>query len=242
MATTSERDLARIAKVLSDPRYWNKAHPEHPRVFADSQRLFRDAYPEPPQGSHAALGTVHVRTYKRTQDGKQVDVSAYDRVQKIGFRLPLSPELFGSAAIEDISNNVLHDWVQAAAIATVRDYGGLAEGDVRVIARKTKLESIPDVIAVLRNGRILVIEVKTGLEPKWTENQPSVYSLMREGYEVFSNDPKIEKLGFRKGEFLPPCELYVAYLSNPNGSVQITPLEDYPFAPGKRLDKGYKGR
>jgi hypothetical protein len=156
-------------------------------------------------------------------------------------RGPLPPKAPGRDAIDDASNNPLHDYVQNATISVARKYGAQAEGDVYVTT-KEGVTAIPDVIIALPNGRLIVVEVKTGIDPKWTNNQPPVYSLMRNGYEVYSTDERIEKLGFKKGELLPPFEVYVAYLSDPNGSVVITPLGDSPFAPGKRLDKGYKGK
>lgn len=134
MATTSERNRAQITKVMNDPRYWNKAHPDHARIFAESQRLFRDAYPEATPEKQAAPETVHVRAYTRVQDGKSIDVSAYDRRQEVAFhpltlQKPSLPEY-----LQEIAEGSIHRRTKEELVQHLRAHGDTVETEVTLVA------------------------------------------------------------------------------------------------------------
>lgn len=76
MTTLIPGQSEKIRKLMSDPRYWDRNHPDHDAALADVGHAFEEAYPETPSGA----GTVHVRSYMRHQDGRIVEVSGYDRV------------------------------------------------------------------------------------------------------------------------------------------------------------------
>lgn len=201
----------RIQKAMNDPRYWNKRDPEHAQAFANAQRAFEDAYREPEPETDTSPETVHVRSYTRMQDGKEVEVSAYDRTQQIAFRVPL-PEPQRNELIQEISNNKFHDkWVQILA-DEARSKGARVATDVRIKTLFGEVESIADLVIVWPDGTREMYEVKTGRDPRFTLNQIAVYPLIEQGYMVYSNDPKIEQLGFRRGEPLPEFCVFTTYV------------------------------
>lgn len=219
-------NLARIAKLMSDPRYWNKAHPEHLRVLAESQRAFRDAYPESPPDGQTAPGSVHVRAYTRTQDGKEVDVSAYDRRQDIAFNplgvgVPGKPEF-----LQDIAEGPLHKWVKEEAARRARANGDIVETEVMIVS----IDGVPailDFLAKRPNGKFYGIEVKTLSYKSFGFNQLRVYPLLGIGNHVFSTSPRIRSFGFEPGQLLPPICLYGVMVAR-DGGLAFGPLSQNP--------------
>lgn len=203
----------RIHKAMSDPRYWNKRHPEHAQALANARRAFEEAYREPPPAPDTSPETVHVRSYVRTRDGREIEVSAYDRTQQIALRVPLT-ETGRNDLVEEISNNKFHDkWVEILA-NEARSKGARVETDVRIKTLLGKVEAIADLVIVWPDGSREMYEVKTGRDPRFTLNQTAVYPLIEEGYMVYSNDPKMERLGFRRGEPLPAFCVFTTYVRN----------------------------
>jgi hypothetical protein len=226
MPTTSGRHRARIAKLMSDPRYWNKAHPEHPQVFADSQRAFRDAYPDHPPDGQTAPGTVHVRAYTRTQDGKDIDVSAYDRRQEIAFRPFRSEQPGKSEFLQDIAEGPLHKWLKEEVARRARANGDIVETEVAIVS----IDGVPvrlDLLGMKPNGQLYAIEVKTFSYHLFSDNQQKVYPLLDIGGHVFSRSPKIRSFGFEPGQLLPPICLY-GLLAAPDGTYATGPLSLSP--------------
>ena len=213
MPTLSSTGHANLDRLVSDPRYWNTQHPEHDEVFAAVKRAFQEAYPESASENQTTTGSVHVRAYTREQDGKSIAVSEYDRTQKIAFHPTPGLGANSRDAIEDVSSNPFHDLIQWKVARAFRKLGAKVEQDVRVTVAATGMEGIPDVVAVFPNGERFVVEVKTGLRPRFTNNQPAVYSRMEQGEEVYSNDPKVERLGFKRGELLPRFCVYTLHVS-----------------------------
>lgn len=213
MPTLSSGDRAHLNRLVSDPRYWNTKHPEHDQVFVAVQNAFKEAYPDSDPENETTMGSVHVRAYTREQDGKSIAVSEYDRTQKIAFHSTFRLGGNRRSEIEDVSSNPFHDLIQRKVARSFRQLGAKVEEDVRVTIAATGMEGIPDVVAVFPNGERLVVEVKTGLRPRFTSNQPAVYSAMELGGEIYSNDQKIERLGFKKGELLPRFCVYTLYVS-----------------------------
>lgn len=213
MANIPPLHRQRIHKAMSDPRYWDKRHPEHAQALENAQRAFEDAFREPPLKPDTSPETVHVRSYIRTQDGNQIEVSAYDRTQQIAHRVPI-PESGRNALIEEISNNPFHDrWVKILA-DEARALGARVETDVSIKTIVGDTEAIPDLVIIWPDGSREIYEVKTGRDPRFTRQQIAVYPLIEEGYMVYSNDPKIERLGFRRGEPLPDFCVFTTYVRN----------------------------
>jgi hypothetical protein len=215
MARPTQELLSRIQKLVSDPRYLNKKHPQHPQVFAEATRAFENAYPEPAPESDTTEGNVHVRAYTRVVDGKEVQVSAYDRTQQIALRgLPL-PNTGRREGVEDVkSSNPFHDKTQYELAANLRSQGYRVETDVRVkIIGDGYFQ--PDLVVIAPDGRRFMIDVKTGAYPEYTDQQEWGYYLAQyEPYKLESADPKLETLGFKQGLALPGFCISVAYRIN----------------------------
>ncbi|MGE5538311.1 MAG: hypothetical protein ACM30I_06820 [Gemmatimonas sp.] len=223
MATTREGHLAKIARLMRDPRYWNKKDPEHPQVFAESQRAFAGAYPELAPETDTSPGTVHVRAYTRTVDGKEVPVSAYDRTQLVAMRGSPPPS---SGLREDVenaqSNNAFHD-------AIVDDLAnGLAAAGADV-AKEMKFTSLrygmwsatPDLFVRGPDGLLYLIEVKTGkIRPHLNMRQRVVYRALADG-EAFTDDPRIRQFGFVPGWPVPPVCVYSLWARWPGDVYKI---------------------
>lgn len=229
MPTTSERNRERIATLMSDPRYWNKAHPEHSRVFAESQRAFRDAYPEPPQEGHTAPGTVHVRAYTRTQDGKEIDVSAYDRRQEIALHVPKMEGLSIPQYLQDIAEGPIHKGMKEDIVRRMRANGDIAETEVTIVSING-VPSVIDILGMRSNGWFYGIDVKTYAYKNLGPNQLIVYPLMDVGGHVFSTSPKIRSFGFEPGQPLPPICVYVV-LAKDREHFFYGPLSTNPNCP-----------
>ena len=153
MPSLSDKDRTRIAKLTGDPRYWNKSHPEHAQVFADAQKAFNDAYPDALADNQASSGTVHVRAYTRMQDGKEVEVSAYDRRQEVAFHPPALQKFPSPNTADEISSSPEHDYVQALTMLGLAKAGARVAANVRVRKVSDGLLSVPDIIAVWPDGR-----------------------------------------------------------------------------------------
>jgi hypothetical protein len=200
---------------MKDPRYWNKKHPENPEAFKNVQRAFEDAYPESAPESDTTEGTVHVRAYTRVVDGKEVEVSAYDRTQQIALRgLPL-PNTGRRGDVEDVkSSNAFHDKTQYELAAILRSQGYRVETDVWVKIIDDGYFQ-PDLVVIAQDGRRFMIDVKTGEYPEYTEQQERGYYEAQYGhYTLESADPKLEALGFKQGLALPGFCISVAYRIN----------------------------
>jgi hypothetical protein len=204
----------KIQKAMSDPRYWNKKHPEHEEAFANAQRAFEDAYQESPPEAETSPDTVHVRAYTRVQDGKEIEVSAYDRIQQVALRGPTTLEAPSREDIIDVSNNRFHDrWVRILG-KEARSKGARIETDVRIKTILGDVLAIADLVVIWPDGTREMYEVKTGKNPKFTLHQIAVYPLVEEGGLVYSDDPKIERLGFKRGEALPSFCVFSTYVKN----------------------------
>jgi len=111
-----------------------------------------------------------------------------------------------------------HDKVvnKLARIARARGY--------RVVT-ETRLISVAggatraDLIVMPPAGLPIVIEVKTGLNPRYTAGQWAVFPMASLGEHVFSPDAKISQLGFLPGVVLPPMQVYEFYKKD-----KVTPM------------------
>lgn len=235
MQTISDTHKKRIAKLIGDSRYWNKSHPEHAQVFADAQRAFSDAYPESPDGG-TTTGTVHVRSYTRTQDGKEIDVSAYDRQQLIAFRPLGFPNESAPQYLQDVAEGLLHKREKARIVKTLRAYGNIVETEVTLVG----LNGVPvrvDVMGKTPEGHLFAIEVKTTAYDLFSPNQWMIYPLLSQDRHVLSTSPKIRSFGFAPGQLLPEICLYGSLAGPDKLKRPIIPLTPDPAC----WPAGYKG-
>ena len=226
MPTTSEKHRGRIAKLMSDPRYWNDAHPEHPQVVADAQRAFKDAYPESSSDDQTSTGTVHVRAYTRTVDGKEVDVSAYDRTQQVAFHPPGAPQSGRAALMQDIAEGPFHKGLKNYLAQKARERGDTVETEVDL----TTLDGVSariDILGKTKDGELYGFEVKTDAYDLFSLSQQKVYELLDIGNHVYSNSPRIRSFGFEPGQPLPPICPYGALVRS-DSTVQWGPLTADP--------------
>lgn len=215
MPTTSEKHRGRIAKLISDPRYWNDSHPEHPQVVADAQRAFRDAYPEPSDGETTA-GTVHVRAYTRNQDGKEIGVSAYDRQQQIAFHPSGAPQSSKPGLMQDIAEGPLHKQLKDYIVQKARGRGDTVETEVDLTTMDGTSARI-DILGMTKEGQMYGFEVKTEAYDLFSPKQQKVYELLDIGNHVYSNSPRIRSFGFEPGQMLPPICPYGALSRGSDG-------------------------
>ncbi len=78
------------------------------------------------------------------------------------------------------------------------------------------------------DGELFLIEVKTGVGPKYEDSQRLIYPMAMLGGHVFSPDPRIAEFGFAPGELLPPMGFDVAYKRDRKTRLQI-------ISPGGRV-------
>lgn len=204
MSTTSEiseKRRARIVKLLSDPRYWDKSHPENAKVFAEAQQAFRDAYPEATGDDQTRPATVHVRAYTRVQDGKEIDVSAYDRTQEVALHVPNveGGDRPGYLRVE----GPIHKQEKADIVRILRAHGDIVVTEIP-LTTLTGVTTIVDVFSMSPERFLNVIEVKTPGHPYLSANQRMVYPFLDLGNHVFSTDARIRLFGFEPGQLLPP--------------------------------------
>jgi hypothetical protein len=216
METISSIHKRRIAQLIRDPRYWNSSHPEHAQVLADTQQAFNDAYPSSAPDEKTSSGTVHVRAYTRTVDGKEVEVSAYDRTQQVAFKLPAALQS-ASKLFTNIAESDLHKNAKEYAARKARENGDVVETEIEV----KSLRGVPTTLDFLGrrpDGHFYAIEFKTPGYNSFSMNQMLVFRYLDLGYHVNSYDPKILSFGFKPGQLLPPMCIYGVFL-NGNGSI-----------------------
>jgi len=85
---------------------------------------------------------------------------------------------------------------------------GFSALDRRVWARADIIAAQPV------GGPMLIVEVKTGKKPRYTSPQEDVYPMAQIGGHVFSPYSKIEALGYRAGQWLPPMTFVTVYKQN----------------------------
>jgi hypothetical protein len=229
MPTTSEnseRRRARITKLMSDPRYWDETHPEHAKVFAESQQAFREAYPEVAGDDRTRPTTVHVRAYTRVQDGKEIEVSAYDRTQEIALHVPNVEGLGIPDYLRDIAEGPIHKREKADIVQLLRAHGDVVETEIP-LTTITGMTIIVDVFTMSPERFLNVIEVKTPGHPNLSPNQLMVYPFLDLGNHVFSTDSRIRLFGFEPGQLLPPICAHKVF-KRPGQPRQVYPLSAAP--------------
>jgi hypothetical protein len=93
------------------------------------------------------------------------------------------------------------------------------------LIRSPFLQSNLDILAQSPDKSVTFgVEVKTGQNPAFTDNQRIVYVHIPLGGLVRSLSPKIATFGFVVGMPLPPIPLYTYYLSGPGAEPKVKPL------------------
>lgn len=213
MPTTSEiseRRRTRIAKLMNDPRYWDKSHPENAKVFAEAQQAFRDAYPEATGDGQTRPATIHVRAYTRVQDGKEIDVSAYDRTQEIALHVPNVEGLGIPDYLRDIAEGPIHRRTKAEIVKAARAHGDIVETEIAFKSINGVTIRV-DILGMTSSGFLYVIEIKTPGYAKFGPRQLLVYPLLDLGKHVYSTSPRIRSFGFEPGQLLPSICAYGVY-------------------------------
>jgi hypothetical protein len=124
------------------------------------------------------------------------------------------------ATVEEVANRDYHDEVVEKIARIVRRLGCRAETEVELVALDG-LSTRADILMMTPDGELFLIEVKTGVGPKYEDAQRLIYPMAMLGKHVFSPDPRIAEFGFAPGELLPPMGFDVAYKRDRKTRLQI---------------------
>ncbi len=75
-----------------------------------------------------------------------------------------------------------------------------------------------------KTGKLFIVEVKTGQNPKFTPNQLAVYPHLDEGGLVNSLDPRLSQFGLTPGAPLPSISGILYYMTGPGASPVVVPF------------------
>src|SRR5579872_1267250 len=106
---------------------------------------------------------------------------------------------------------VYHNIVVAQVAAQLRSKGATVITEVDLIERNGVWARADIMAAQPVGGPMLIVEVKTGKKPRYTSPQEDVYPMAQIGGHVFSPYSKIEALGYRAGQWLPPMTFVTVY-------------------------------
>jgi hypothetical protein len=125
-----------------------------------------------------------------------------------------------TATVEEIANRDYHDEVVEKIARIVRRLGCRAETEIQLVALDG-VSARADILMMTPDGRLFIIEVKTGVGPKYEDSQRLLYPMAMLGGHVFSPDPRIAEFGFAPGELLPPIGFDVAYKRDRKTQLEI---------------------
>jgi hypothetical protein len=119
---------------------------------------------------------------------------------------------FSSDDLVDVAYpGVFHNLVVQEVAEYLRVRGAIVITEVD-LAANNGATARADIIASLSPGApLVIIEVKTGLDPTYTPGQQVIYPMAQIGDHVYSPNAKIEFLGFSPGQWLPPMEFFTFY-------------------------------
>ncbi len=106
-----------------------------------------------------------------------------------------------------------HDQVEREHLDDLRNAGNTCISEVNLTF--DDITARLDILCTNRFDVLSGIEIKTGLNPDYTEEQKIVYPHAILGFGVTSPDSKISDLGLAPGVPLPPITLYVLYAPGP---------------------------
>jgi len=119
---------------------------------------------------------------------------------------------------------VFHDQVVAETAAGLRAVGSQVETSLPLTSIGGQYTIRADIASQPKGSSMYILEVKTGKDPTFTDNQRIVYPLLMIGDHVYSDSPKIATFGFAPGALLPPTSVYVLYTAGPGTPRFIIPL------------------
>ncbi len=106
-----------------------------------------------------------------------------------------------------------HDQVEREHLDQLRNAGNICISEVKLTFDDVTARL--DILCINRFDILSGIEIKTGLNSDYTEEQKIVYPHAILGFDVMSPDSKISELGLAPGVPLPPITLYVLYAPGP---------------------------
>ncbi len=127
--------------------------------------------------------------------------------------------------LEDVDyNGEFHDQLVSEYAENARKAGKKAYTEVRLIGPDGR-GIRADLLVEGRPGELpYVVEVKTGLDPTFTDNQRVIYPLTELGGHVYSPDPIVANLGLEPNTLLPPLQVVVLYKMNAEEKPIMIPL------------------
>jgi hypothetical protein len=122
-----------------------------------------------------------------------------------------------------------------AVVAGLGDYLTKIGGTVITSVPLTAFDgttAIADMMVKLPNRTMaILVEVKTGEDPKFTAAQAVVYPLVQLGAHVTSSDERLRAIGLTPGERLPPLEIWIYWSRVPGQPAEVFPLPPPEFVP-----------
>jgi hypothetical protein len=124
-----------------------------------------------------------------------------------------------------------HDAVVAGWIAYLQSIGCVVvqEPALRIIGPNGSVIGYPDILFRAPDGTLVMIEVKTGIDPPLTANQAAYIPLLQIGGHVYSTDPRMSQLGLTPGEPIPPVVATIVYAKGPGEKYKITLVPEPQF-------------
>ncbi len=131
-----------------------------------------------------------------------------------------------SAVTEVDFSEGFHDEVVDAWVKAFNDGGTPAVKAVglRMVGTDGSIIGYPDILIRAPGLPVEAIEVKTGTAPTFTPNQVWYIPMLQVGNHLYSNDPRIGRLGLEPGQPLPPMDVYIIYAQGPGQEYQVSKL------------------
>ena len=122
------------------------------------------------------------------------------------------PQALEDGLLEDIAyQGVYHDQVVADVAAYYRSKGATVVTSVDLVARNGSTARADLIMAPPSGAPLILVEVKTGTDPQYTNGQRIVYPMAQIGDHVMSPNAKIRQFGFAPGQWLPPMQVITIY-------------------------------
>jgi hypothetical protein len=131
-----------------------------------------------------------------------------------------------SAVTEVDFSEGFHDEVVDAWVKAFNDSGTPAVKAVglRMVGSDGSIIGYPDILIRAPGLPVEAIEVKTGAAPTFTPNQVWYLPMLQVGNHLYTNDPRIEKLGLQPGQPLPPMDVYIIHTAGPGEKYNVDRL------------------
>jgi len=122
--------------------------------------------------------------------------------------------------IDEVANRDYHDLVVAKIARIARRLGCKVVTEIPLVGVDGTAARV-DLLILAPDGRLTIIEVKTGLRPKFEDVQRIIYPMAQIGEHVFSPDPRIVELGFEPMERLPAMQFDTLYKKDRKSRLQL---------------------